>query len=163
MTDNTKGAAEIGREIRQAFPNVPAPTSVLEMLLPPYQNSIDATEMAAQFVGRVWHEIPSIELFRHREMLSTMSAAAYRALLPAYLLACVDETPASQRNVGDMWEYTYASLKAWQDDGDADGAALAAQRLELLDERQRDAVRSVLRYIAARTARRDVQTLLDEW
>lgn len=155
-------ATDLREAIHEAFDSAALPEHVDDLLLEPYRSSIDATEMAADFAGRSWAAIPIQELFSHRQMLSTMSAVAYRAYIAAYLLACVNEDPSASRYVGDIWEYTVLSLKAWRGQ-EPTSAALVKERLSLLNAPQRDAIRSVLRSIAASSQRDEVRTLLAEW
>lgn len=90
-------ATDLREAIHEAFDSAALPEHVDDLLLEPYRSSIDATEMAADFAGRSWAAIPIQELFSHRQMLSTMSAVAYRAYIAAYLLACVNEDPSASR------------------------------------------------------------------
>jgi hypothetical protein len=162
MTEASLSAAQVRDAIHKAFDAVVSPQRPDDMLLAPYRSSIDATEMAAEFLGRSWKEIPVKELFRHREMLPTMSAAAYRAYLPGYLVACVNEDPAASKYIGDLWEYTVLSLKAWPGQ-EPTSASRVTERLSLMNSEQREAIRLVLRFIAERSQRAEVQSLLNEW
>lgn len=153
---------QLRANVREAFEDVAMPAHSDELLLPTFQSSVDPVEMAVEFAGRRWDSIPLLELFRNRESLATASARGYQALLPAYLLACLDDSPEAAKYIGDFWEYTLMSLHAWEGQR-AEYAALVPERLSLLTKAQRDAVRGVLEYIAARSSRRDAQTVLESW
>ncbi len=153
---------QVRAQVRHAFKDVAMPARSDDLLMPKYRDSDDAVEMAVAVAGHRWDSLPLSELFRHREALAMTSARGYQALLPAYLLACVDESPDASKYSGDFWEFTVMSLHAWEGQR-AEDAALVPERLSLLTTAQRDAVRTVLQYIAARSSRRDAQAVLASW
>jgi hypothetical protein len=150
------------QEIHDAFDGVAIPTQIDDMLLSRYSTSEDAYEMAATFVGRPWAALSISELFRHREMLATLSATAYRAYVAAYLMACLESDDWSDHYGADLRGYLVSGLKVWPHQNPSI-APSTQERLSLLDPRQRAAIGSVLRYLEERWRMRDAAELLREW
>jgi hypothetical protein len=88
-------------QIHRAFDRVPVPTRIEDMRLARYTGD-DSYEMAAAFVGKRWRELAVNELFYHRESLGTLSAAAYRAYLTAYLEACLATDDPLDKHGADL-------------------------------------------------------------
>lgn len=153
---------QVRDEIRAAFASVEPPTAVPDMLFEQYRSSEDAWEMAAAFVGQRWTDLPVSELFRHREMLITLSPPAYRAYLPAYLDAAITSDGATDTYGADIREYLLSTLKVWPHQS-AYVAAATPQRLAALDEQQRAAVENVLRYLVWRWESKDAAEVLAAW
>lgn len=153
---------ELRDAIHAAFDDITAPSQVEGMLFERYKSSEDAYEMAAEFAGKRWSEIPIARLFYHREMLATLSAAAYRAYLPAYLAACLESEDPFDKYGADIRSYLVSTLKAWphQQPGDA---VLVSERLSLLDSDQRAAVKMVLHYLEERWRMKDATEILRDW
>jgi hypothetical protein len=150
------------QEIHRVFDGVRAPATIDEMLLPLYRASEDACAMAAALVGKPWQSLAIHDLFYHREMLGTLSAAAYRAYLPAYLEACLATDDPSDRYGADIREYTVGSLAPWPYLNDQ-ARSLTAERLSLLDDRQRAVVALVLRHLESRWHMADAGEALRNW
>jgi hypothetical protein len=149
-------------QVHRAFDHVPIPTRIEDMLLPRYRNGEDAYEMAAAFAGRPWAEIPIRELFYHREMLATLSAVAYRAYLPAYLIASMASEDWFDKYNADIHFYLVMGLKVWPHQIE-EYASDTPERLSLLDPAQRAAVASILRYLETRWRMKEAGEVLREW
>jgi hypothetical protein len=144
-------------QIEAAFARAPAPEPD-EMLLDAYAGSDDAQEMADAFRGKHWTELPLAELFRHREMVIALGAAAYRAYLPAYLTASLTD----HAHYGpDIREYLLFWLRPLSDD--TLDVTTTRERLSLLDEGQRSAVASVLAHLATRWEMEEAGEILRSW
>lgn len=153
---------ELRAQIHAAFDGVPIPTRIEEMRMPRYTGE-DSYEMAAAFVGKPWSTIPLKELFLHREMLGTLSAAAYRAYLPAYLEACLATEDPFDKYGADLRGYLLSTLKHWPHQRGEHRAAEVRERLSLLDASQRAAVASVLRYLETRWQMGEATEVLRDW
>lgn len=149
--------AELLEEVHSAFGGVSCPPREA-MLLEQYRNGIDACEMADAFAGRHWSEIPRRNLFLHREMVIAMSAAAYRACLPAYLVASIESEPGDEYG-GDLITYLVLSLSA----DIAQPIETIRERLSLLDGAQRRATMNVLNYLADHRNVRQARIVVDAW
>lgn len=153
---------ELRAQIHRAFDAVPIPTRIQDMRLPRYIGD-DSYEMAADFVGKHWSTIPIQKLFYHREMLGTLSAAAYRAYLPAYLEACLATEDPFDKYGADLRGYLLYTLKHWPHQRSEHRAAETRERLSLLDAPQRAAVASLLRYLETRWRSEDAIEVLHDW
>ena len=153
---------ELRAQIHRAFDRVPMPVRVEEMLLPRYTGD-DSYEMAKAFVGRSWRDIPLQELFYHRESLATLSANAYRALLPAYLEACLATDDPFDKYGSDLRSYLLSTLKHWPHQKGEHRAAETQERLSLLDVEQRAAVMEVLRYLESKWDSSEASEILRDW
>jgi hypothetical protein len=120
-----------------------------EMLAAPYKNSEDALELASALHGYAWFEVPIRDLFRHREMLFALAPIAFRAYLPAYLVASLSAENALDEYGADIREYLLDSLIA-DPEASADRVATTRARLASLSPAQRDVVVAVVRYLADR-------------
>ncbi len=144
-------------QIEAAFAAVPAPKPD-QMLLDAYAASDDAQEMADAFRGKHWSELTLAELFRHREMVIALGAAAYRAYLPAYLTASLTD----HAHYGpDIREYLVFGFRPLSDD-DLD-VTTTRERLSLLDEAQRSAVARVLAHLTTRWGMEEAGDILRSW
>ncbi|MFO0575405.1 MAG: DUF6714 family protein [Polyangia bacterium] len=160
IAETTKDA--LRAQIHAAFDAVPIPARTEEMRLPRYTGE-DSYEMASALVGKHWSTIPIKELFYHREMLGTLSAAAYRAYLPAYLEACLATEDPYDKYGADLRGYLLSTLKHWPHQRGEHRAAEVRERLSLLDGPQRAAVASVLRYLETRWQMAEATEILREW
>jgi hypothetical protein len=149
-------------QIHEAFDGVVIPSQVDAMLQEPYKASDDAYEMAQAFVGKRWDQLPLDELFRHREMLATLTADAFRAYVGGYLLASVETEDWLDKHGADIRSYLVSSLKAWPHQDPRTITATAA-RLSLLDGPQRAAIEAVLRYFESRWRMKDAGEVLRDW
>lgn len=150
------------REIHAAFDDVPMPSRIDDMLMPAYRRDDEAVELAAEFVGKPWQEIPVQRLMFHREFLACMSAAGYRAVLPAYLVASVIETAVAEEYRGDIFGYMLTTLKAWSYQSEAT-RALTPERLSGLDPAQRRVVANVLRHLVELWGSKKAAEVLSDW
>jgi hypothetical protein len=119
------------------------------MLAEPYRGNDDAHEMAVAFLGTPWATIATQELFRHREMLFTLTPAAYVAYLPAYLIACLSTEDPFDIYGADLREYLLGTLVI------AEGASqersiTTKARLAALTAAQRTVVAEVVKYLMLR-------------
>lgn len=153
---------ELRAQIHRAFDAVPIPTRIQDMRLPRYIGD-DSYEMVADFVGKHWRTIPIQKLFYHREMLGTLSAAAYRAYLPAYLEACLATEDPFDKYGADIRGYLLSTLKHWPHQRGEHRAAETCERLSLLDASQRAAVASLLRYLETRWQSAEAAEVLRDW
>lgn len=160
ITNPTKD--EVRAQIHRAFDAVPIPTRIQDMRLPRYTGD-DSYEMVADFAGKHWSTIPIQRLFYHRESLGTLSAAAYRAYLPAYLEACLASDDPFDRYGADIRGYLLSTLKHWPYQRGEHRAAEARERLSLLDAPQREAVASLLRYLEAKWQLENAIEVLRDW
>jgi hypothetical protein len=160
IVESTKD--ELRAQIHRAFDAVPIPTCIEDMRMPRYTGD-DSYEMAAALVGKHWSTIPIKELFYHREMLGTLSAAAYRAYLPAYLEACLASEDPYDKYGADLRGYLLSTLKHWPHQRGEHRAAEVRERLSLLDASQRAAVASLLRYLETRWQSEEATEVLREW
>lgn len=126
---------QLAAAIGAAFGGTKAPTKE-QLLHPRYASSEDALELREAFAGRSWLELDPAVLFRHREMLVALGGEAFRAFIPAYLVAALAD---EERTAGDFRHYLVTSLGSLGDSG---------ERLSRLDTRQRDIIARVLRYLA---------------
>jgi hypothetical protein len=153
---------ELRERIHCAFDGVPMPEQVEEMLMEPYKNSEDAHEMAKAFFGKPWTSVPTLDLFRHREMLMTLSAVAYRAYLPAYLMACLETEDWLDKHGADIRGYLVSGLRVWPHQNELT-AQTTPERLSLLQPAQRAVVACVLRYLETRWRMKEAGEVLREW
>jgi len=140
---------ELREDIKHAFQGVQPPHAIGEMLAAPYEASEDALELAAAFHGHAWSDVPIRDLFRHREMLFALSPVAFRAYLPAYLVASLAAESSLDEYGADFREYLLDSLAA-EPGASADRVATTRARLATLSPVQRDVVVAVVRYLADR-------------
>ena len=152
---------EIRAKIRRNFASVAVPTRIEDMRLPRYTGD-DSYEMAAAFVGKHWTKLPIQVLFFHRESLWTLSAAASRAYLPAYLDACLASDDPLDKYGADLRHYLLASLKRWPHQGEHRDAE-TSERLSLLNAEQRATVADVLRYLETVWHMEDAAEVLRDW
>ncbi|HLL20911.1 MAG TPA: DUF6714 family protein [Kofleriaceae bacterium] len=148
-------------QIRSAFANVPRPARIEDMRLGRYTGD-DSYEMAEALLGKRWEDVPIQVLFYHRESLTSLSAAAYRAYLPAYLHACLASDDPFDKYGADLQHYLLATLKHWPHQTD-ERASDTRERLSLLDEKQREVVADVLHYLATHWHSETAAELLREW
>lgn len=153
---------ELRAQIHRAFDAVPIPTRIEDMRMSRYTGE-DSYEMAAALVGKHWSTIPIEALFSHREMLGTLSAAAYRAYLPAYLVACLAAEDPYDKHGADLRGYLLSTLKHWPHQRGEHRAAELRERLSLLDASQRAVVASLLRYLETRWQMEEATEVLREW
>jgi hypothetical protein len=132
------------------------------MLMERYRSSEDPYMMAAEFVGKPWHTIPIDRLFFHRESLGMLSAAAFQALLPAYLIASLASDSVDDKYGADIRGYTLSTLKAWPHHNE-EHRGLVVERLSLLTAEQRAAVASVLRLLESEWQMKDAADVLADW
>jgi len=152
----------IRAQIRAAFADVVAPTEIDDMLSEPFRGNDDAYEMATAFAGKLWSEIPRVELFHHRESLFALSPAAYRAYLPAYLMASLASEDASDKYGADIRGYMLLSLGT-DPASSSIRVATTRARIAALDPAQREAVAAVLRFLDERWHMRDAAIVLRDW
>lgn len=162
QVETTRTPAAIVTEIHSAFDDVPRPARIADMLMGPYQGNDDAYMLAAEFVAKPWQEVPLGRLVFHGDFLGCLSAAGYRAALPAYLMGCVTEGPDADSCRGEIVGSLWPTLKAWPHQSEA-RRALAPERLSGLDRAQRAAVGSVLRYLVAVWGHSEAAEILEEW
>lgn len=160
MTQPT--SSDLRAQIHHAFAGVSMPSNIDEMLLPPYRSSEDAYAMAQAFVGKPWAELPIVDLFVHREMLATLSAVAYRACLPAYLLSCLATEDWFDKYGADLRGYLVMGL-AVRPHHDEVRASTTRERLSLLDQGQREVVASMLRHLETRWRMKEAGEVLRGW
>lgn len=153
--------ATLRAQIHRAFDAVETPARVEDMRLPRYTGD-DSYEMAAAFAGKRWSELPIAELFAHRESLATLGAKAYRAYLPAYLLAAIASDDPFDKHGADLRRYLVSTLAHWPHQ-DEHRAAETRERLSLLDAEQRAAVAEVLRYLETKWQLADAGEILRGW
>jgi hypothetical protein len=158
----TQTAEEIVREIHAAFDDVPVPSRIDDMLMPLYRGNDEAYELAADFAGKPWQEMPLPRLMYHREFLGSMSAAGYRAVLPAYLVGSVVTGPEADHCRGDIFGYMLMTLKAWPHQNEVH-RVLAPERLSGLDPAQRAVVANVLRYLVEFWGSKEAAEILRDW
>ena len=136
-------------EVHQAFDEVTYPTTVADMLAEPYRGNDDAHEMAVAFLGKPWATIATQELFRHREMLFTLTPAAYVAYLPAYLIACLATEDPLDTYGADLREYLLDTLVI-AENASQERSATTKARLAALTTAQRTVVADVVRHLVSR-------------
>lgn len=130
-------------QIKDAFGHVQPPKAE-DMLHPMYGFNLDADEMKMAFLGKHWTELSILDVFRHRESVFMLSPIGYRAYLPAYLTCSLTR---EERYGPDVRGYLLDGLMA-QPGSDEVVVITTRERLSILDEKQRAAVVSVLRYLA---------------
>jgi hypothetical protein len=130
--------------------------------MPVWRGNEEAYELAAEFVGKPWQEIPMRRLMYHREFLHCMSAAGYRAVLPAFLVGSVTDYPNAENMRGDIGGYMLTTLKAWPYQSEP-SRALTPERLSGLDPAQRAVVANVLRYLAESWQSKEAAEILRDW
>jgi hypothetical protein len=135
---------DIRAEIDAAFGHVPAARAD-EILQPSFARNDEAQEMAATFGGRHWTDLSLDDLFHHRAFVIGLNGLGYRAYLAAYLAACLTN---DLRRTPDIQEYMLFGLRPLT--GTDSDIASTKERLSLLDDAQRRAVGSVLRYLEER-------------
>jgi hypothetical protein len=145
-------------QINEAFSDVGIP-GYEELLLAPYKDNEDACEMAAAFRDKFWSNLPLKTLDYNREMLFALSAAGYRAYLPAYLMASLSEDPAT---VGELGGHMLDGLRAWPTSSEV-RIATTRERLSLLDPRQRSVIGHVLQYLATKWDMKRAGEILADW
>jgi len=155
------GSPELRARIEKAFVGVPVPTRIEEMRLPGRTDE-DSYAMAAAFVGKPWTELPIETLFFHREALGSLSPAAYRAYLPAYLAASFASEDWMDKYGPDLRQYLLFTLKPWKHHKPERGAETTARLAALTDE-QREVVADVLRFLVARWESEDAAEILRDW
>jgi len=158
MAEMTSAAERaLDAQIKAAFGDVPAPPQedVLHAL---YASSEDAVDMLVDFRGRHWTELPVVDLFRHRQMIFSLSGIGFRAYLPAYLIASLGDDPRYSSEIREFMMFGFMA----DPDSELEVAAMR-DRLSLLDERQRAAVASVLHYLAARWQMAEAEEILHNW
>ena len=145
-------------EIENAFAKAAVTVSKpAELLAAPYHTNEDAYELAAALNGKTWRDVPVLDLFRHRQMLFALTPEAYRAYVPAYLTAAVEE--ANERYGADIREYLLFSLTIGPA-ASPDRMTTTAARLAALDRAQRTAARKVVAYLKAQWGMRDADEAL---
>ena len=149
-------------QVRRAFASVPLPTRIEDMRLPQFTGD-DSYEMATALLGKRWSDVPIEVLFRNRESFGTLSASAYRAYLPAYLLAAIASEDPLDKYGPDLRHYLLATLLHWPYQTSEHGAAQTRERLSLLDAAQRAAVADVLRYLEVRWYSNEASEVLRTW
>lgn len=127
--------------IRAAFPETPLHANAI--LQAPYATNDDAYELQQILANHTWPEISRRDLFRHREMLVALTGEAYRADVPAYLLAALAE---DDEYSADLREYLVHSLSPLSES--AVHQQTAAERVSRLDDAQRAAITATLRILA---------------
>ncbi|MEO8698744.1 MAG: hypothetical protein ABI867_01840 [Kofleriaceae bacterium] len=141
----TRPAADrLRADVRDVFGDLRVPGEGL--LTPVFATSEDAGLLANAIRGKRWTEITTRELFVHRECLGMLSPAAYRACLPACLLACLD-------GVVDICEYLLFGLAPLDDTG----RVRMRERLTLLTPAELGVLREVVAYLAVRYGERDAE------
>lgn len=148
--------------IGRAFADVPLPMSIEEMRFARHTDD-DSYEMAVAFLGKRWTEIPIEILFRHRESLSALAPAAFRAYLPAYLDASIASDDPLDKYGADLRQYLLFTLEHWPHQTGIERATETRERLAVLDSKQRAAVAEVLRYLASRWHSEDAAEVLRDW
>ncbi len=148
---------QLRAQVLNAFSDVTPPPPE-DMLQKVYASNDDAIEMKLAFQGKHWTEIPISVLSHHREIVIALSGIGYRAYLPAYLTACV----ANDQSYGpDIRGYTLYGLRPLSR-SDVH-VATAQERLSLLNDDQRTAVASVLRYLDERWHMVEASDVLRDW
>ncbi|MEO8706244.1 MAG: hypothetical protein ABI867_39810 [Kofleriaceae bacterium] len=132
-------AERLRQQIETTFAKVVMPDALQDMLMAPFAISEDAGMLAVAIRGKPWREITEAELFFHRESLSMLSAAAYRACLPACLLACLDAND-------DLRQYVLFGLNPCHEEG----RGRMRERLSLLAPAELVTLRDVVAYLAVR-------------
>jgi len=84
--------------------------------------------MAAALVGRKWDAVPIEVLFYRRESLATLSPQAFRAYLPAYLVACLASDDPFDKHGADIRGYLLFALGSWPHQSDPDRPAETRER-----------------------------------
>lgn len=141
-------------DVGDAFKDVPRPAKLADMLSDPYASNEDAHQMAAAFFRQPWGDTPVLELFRHRQMLFALSPNGFRAFLPAYLVAAINEDEDCAKYAPDIREHLVHSL--WPVGGSDEIVSTTNARLVALSPAQRAATLAVLKYLGARWNMRDV-------
>jgi hypothetical protein len=136
-------------EVHRAFDAMTHPATVADMLAAPYRGNDDAHEMAVAFLGKSWTAVAIQELFRHREMLFTLTPAAYVAYLPAYLIACLSTEDPFDKYGADLREYLLDTLVV-ADGASQDRTDTTKARLAALTAAQRTVAIEVVKYLAQR-------------
>ena len=145
-------------QILEAFGDVDIP-DYDDLLLASYKDNEDACEMATAFRGKHWSDLSLKTLDYNREMLFTLSAAGYRAYLPAYLMASLSEDPAT---VGELGGHMLDGLKSWSTSSDV-RISTTRERLSLLDPRQRLVIGRILHYLATKWDMKRASEILLDW
>lgn len=146
-------------QVRRAFEHVGYPATVADMLAAPY-SSDDAYEMAAAFHGKRWDAVAIHDLFIHREMLFTLSPAAFVAYLPAYLVASLASDDPNDKYGADVASYMIAALGGTRDKSET-RASTSAARLGALTKAQREAAIEVVKYQQERWDAHNAQRALE--
>lgn len=136
-------------EVHQAFDGVTYPTTVADMLAEPYRGNDDAHEMAVAFLGKPWATIAIQELFRHREMLFTLTPASYVAYLPAYLIACLSIEDPLNIYGADLREYLLDTLII-AENASQERSTTTKARLAALTTAQRTVAAEVVKHLMLR-------------
>ncbi len=148
-------AAGLRQRTLDAFPPMEWPPA-MPMFQPRYQSSLDADEMVAEFANRPWTEISRRTLFVHRDTIILLTAEAFLAYLPAYLMACLEPRDSYR---GDLWGCTIGSLVEDPSRTIDD----TRERTRLLDDEQRLVVAGVIGYIALWGRARSAWEALEAW
>jgi hypothetical protein len=144
---------EIGNAFAKAKVTVNRPA---ELLAAPYHTNEDAYELATALNGKAWRDVPVLDLFRHRQMLFALTPEAYRAYLPAYLMAAIE---ADDKYGADIREYLLFSLTPGPA-ASPDLTSSTTARLAALDRAQRAAAWKVVAYLKERWGMRDADAAL---
>jgi hypothetical protein len=90
LADASKAKQQIKETIENAFTNTSYPGDGNLTVHKRGFDCDDCDELAADFKGRVWSEVPLVVVQWHYEEISLFSPEAYRYYLPAYMLASLD-------------------------------------------------------------------------
>jgi hypothetical protein len=116
--------------------------------------------MAIAFLGKSWTTIAIQELFRHREMLFTLTPAAYVAYLPAYLIACLSTEDPLDTYGADLREYLLDTLVI-AEGASQERSTTTKARLAALTAAQRTAVTEVVKHLVLRWNMPRAKEILD--
>ena len=152
---------ELRRRIHEAFDSVPIPARAADMVMAAFVGNEDVEEMAAEFAGKPWQDIPIQRLFYHRESLGLLSATAYRAYLPAYLIASLASDDYRDKYGPDIRGYMLSTMRPRPRRNKND--ACLAERHSLLDRDQRKAIEQVLWYLVDVWESEDAAAILGDW
>ncbi len=130
------------------------------MLAEPYRGNDDAHEMAVAFLGKPWTTVAVQELFRHREMLFTLTPAAYVAYLPAYLIACLSTEDPLDTYGADLREYLLDTLII-AEGASQERSTTTEARLAALTAAQRTVAVEVVKHLMLRWSMPRAKEVLD--
>jgi hypothetical protein len=131
--------ADVEAGVRAAFAGVERPGSLSDRPNP------DVDKMARELREPDWTRLTIPQLMRHRAALILLSADAFRFYLPAYLVAGLGD----EVDLRDAALYALSPYLASTGPSPADEAAFRG-RIAALDDAQRDAVRSWIRWARTR-------------